>query len=159
MIKRNSKRYTYTVARRNYESDVLNEDTFQYFRGEGIINPRPSVNSVQTASGAFSLSGEIDVFTRDPYPVLDGDNVDIYGRNYTPDVVMWSGVPFVAYGANLWEAEGKNSYRRMTCLFTSEETWDESSVRSLNWDEIKDFKLAIDCTELVIEFKLNKVLN
>lgn len=159
MIKRNSKRYTYTVARRNYESDVISDDTFEYFRGEGLVQPRPSVNSVQTAEGTFELTGEIDVFTRDPYPVLDSYNETIYGRLYSPDVVMWSGVPYVTYGANLWDAEGKNSYRKMTCLFSSEESWNESNIRSLNWDEISEFKKAIDATELVNEFKLNKVLN
>lgn len=159
---RNFKRQTYTVIRYAGLDIVTQKPQYRYLRGEGLITPSTSVQTVQTGDVRFDITYEILVYTKQTYPRLDITGIgsqppDWLGDDYDPDFVVWHGVTFKPYGISQYAKVGKNDYRKVVCLYDSGGAVGNPKPRDLLWYEIEDFQEAVNTTEMALEMVLAKI--
>jgi len=162
MRKRNFLKNIYTVARRQHTSDSVTDDDFMYLRGVGLVSPNTPLESVEaTKEKNVKLNHTLLIKTRQDYPCLDGINGsnEDYGLIYSPDVVIWTGRPYVMDSQDLFVQQGKDNHRQVSLIYEADEAeWRDAGLRDLDWKEIDNFKTAINSVEVVLEFKTAKVL-
>lgn len=161
MIKRNFTKNTYTIARRQHTTTSAITDDYMYIRGVGLLSPSPSIATVETDENSFDLNHEILIKTRQEYPALDNINgsANDYGLLYAPDVVIWTGRPYVTYSQDLFAKQGKDNQRQATLIYDSGETeWRDAHLADPDWSEIDAFIAAVNSVEVVLELKLTNVI-
>lgn len=155
---RNWKRHFYTVIRE--VQDPLNPQNTveEYKRGEGLIEPSPSVASIQVGELRTEINNEIVIYTQQGFPELDvrtfSNDPNFVGKVYDPDYIVWNGVTYVAYGVNMWSKIGRNSYRKVVGFYDSSNALQWPDPREIKWDEITEFEKAVNTTEMALELKL-----
>ena len=164
--KRGFTRHTYTVMRDSEATTYPPVDpVWMYMRGEGQIAPSPSVASVQAGDADFDVVNEIIVHTKQDYPLLDSSETSDFGIGdaYYPDYVIYKDTPHTAYGQNVWEKNGKNNYRKVTCIYDSGQDYGDyiarRAFRDLNWWEITDFETAVNGVGFTNDLFLSQVLD
>ena len=168
MRKKGFKRQQYTVMHNVYDVN-LQEWYWVYLRGTGSINPTPRVDRVSAPSvpeEQFDIQAEIDLYTRDPYPVMESDPIgqnlpdDYIGANYRPSRVIWNGVDYATIALDPYSRLGcKNDYRKASLFYSAKNSSIEDvPILDLDWKGLDDFYQAVNSTEMVVELKMSKVL-
>lgn len=164
--KRGFSRHTYTVMRDTGASVYPPvEPIWMYMRGEGQITPSNGINSIQSGEEDFDIVSEVTVYSKQDFPRLDGTSSHQFGLGeiYRPDYVVYKDTPHTAYGAGVWDMNGKSDYRKITCIYDSGQDYgdyiERRAFKELNWWEITDFQSAVNGVGFVNDLLLSKVLD
>ena len=157
-------RIRYTVMRRSV--DPIGNPAIMYMRGEGMIQPTPSVQSIQVPEGdtfRLDILSELALHTRQDFPALDTVNLvgkpdDFIGDDFSPDFIVYHGVTYTSYGLNMFSRIGKYDYRKVVLTYDSGGgSVPTPNPREIVWEEIDEFEESVNKTEMALELKLAKI--